>query len=953
MKKIGLIILGITIILQSCILPCFAMEKYINKKNEKFVVESEYTKYIKNSGFKAATQSLGCKAIEFYTNDTTDASVSGIKSYDSEVLIWKSRAGSITYRLEVPESALYNISLEYLPLEYNGLNIEFGLRVDGEYPYELTEKLELPLIWINDGDVKTDLNGNQYAPNQIQLDRFVKRNLYDPDGVIVNDLQFALSQGIHEITIENCSQPIALASIALVSPENVKSYEEVSKDYDQFGYKNYSGKAIIIEGENAKYKTTRSLVAKSDSTSMDVSPNSPIVSMLNYIGSSNWKSPQEELTWEINVKKDGLYQLGFNFKQSTVIDGASYRWLKIDGKTPFREAENIAFNYGTSWQYEVFGVEGKPYLFYLTAGKHTFSLTVTLAEYAEYHKALNKLVADIGEFYLEVVKITGTSPDKNRDYDLFNQINDYEKRLDGFHSDLDELSEQMKMMLGKRGNSFIATVNNMSRVAKYMIDNPYTAQNYLNDFYNQYISLGSWLYEMTSMPLSLDRIVLSAPNDTNSMEKANLFEKLFFGMKRFFFSFTSDYNTLSTKNENGKSLKIWVNWGRDQVMVLNSLIQENFTPKTGISVNLEMTNASLINGMLANIQPDLALQLSRTEPVNLAMRGALYDLSQFDDYEQVLERFGNSASEPYKYKDGVYALPDTQSFYIMFYRKDILGSLGLSIPKTWNEFIETTSVIQRNNLQVYLPYTQITAATTVNTGVGGLNLFASLLQQHGGSFYNSELTKCDLKNATSFKAFTFWTDFYTKYRVPTISSFYNRFRSGTVPLGIEGYTQYTQLMETAPEIKGKWGIALVPGMEKEDGTVDHTVSGSGSGCAIISKSKNKVEAWEFLKWWTSSETQLSYNNNVEAILGSISRTTTATVEAFKKMSWDGDDLEILMEQRSWIKEVPEIPGGYFLSRAIDQAFWEVYNNDENPKDVLTEWTDLTNDEINRKIKEYS
>lgn len=41
MKKIGLIILGITIILQSCILPCFAMEKYINKKNEKFVVEGE------------------------------------------------------------------------------------------------------------------------------------------------------------------------------------------------------------------------------------------------------------------------------------------------------------------------------------------------------------------------------------------------------------------------------------------------------------------------------------------------------------------------------------------------------------------------------------------------------------------------------------------------------------------------------------------------------------------------------------------------------------------------------------------------------------------------------------------------------------------------------------------------------------------------------------------------
>lgn len=954
MRKFSIILMCILIGISSYGLPCFAKEKEIfSKSEETFIVESEYTKYINDSVYDAATQTVECRAVDFYKNDTTDASVSGIEGYDSEVLVWKSQTGSITYRLEVPESALYNISFEYLPLEYNGLNIQFGLKIDGKYPFELSKELELPLIWINDGDVKVDSNGNQYSPNQIQLEEFVKRNLYDPDGIIVDDLKFALSEGIHEITIENCSQPLVLASIGLEVPESVNNYKDVYANYEKLGYKNFSGEAITIEGEDAKYKTTRSLVAKSDSSSMDVSPNSPIVSMLNYIGSSNWKSPREELVWKINVEKDGLYQLGFNFKQSTVIDGVSYRWLKIDGKTPFKEAERITFNYDTSWQYMVFGNEENPYLFYLSAGEHTLSLSVTLAEYAEYHKALNNLVSSIGDFYLEVVKITGTSPDKNRDYDLFNQINDYYDRLEGFYFDLNELAEQMKSMLGKRGNSFIAAVNNMARVTKSMIDNPYTAQNYLNDFYNQYITLGSWLYEMTSMPLSLDRITLSSPNDNTVIEKANIFEKFLFGTKRFLVSFTSDYNTLSSDSKNGKSLKIWVNWGRDQVMVLNSLIQESFTPETGISVNLEMTNASLIKGMLANIQPDLALHLSRTEPVNLAMRGGLYDLSQFEDYEQVIERFGESASEPYKYKNGVYALPDTQSFYIMFYRKDILDSLGLSVPETWDEFIETTSVIQRNNLQVYLPYMQITAATTVNTGVGGLNLFASVLQQHGSSFYNDELTNCDLKNATAFKAFTFWTDFYTKYRVPTVSSFYNRFRSGTVPLGIEGYTQYTQLVEAAPEIKGKWGIALVPGMEKEDGTVDHTVSGSGSGCAILSKSKNKEEAWEFLKWWTSAETQLAYNNNVEAILGSISRTTTATVDAFKQMSWNSDDLEILMEQRAWIKEVPEIPGGYFLSRAVDQAFWEVYNKDENPKDVLTEWTDLTNDEIERKIKEYS
>lgn len=69
---------------------------------------------------------------------------------------------------------------------------------------------------------------------------------------------------------------------------------------------------------------------------------------------------------------------------------------------------------------------------------------------------------------------------------------------------------------------------------------------------------------------------------------------------------------------------------------------------------------------------------------------------------------------------------------------------------------------------------------------------------------------------------------YTKYKLPTTASFYNRFRLGTMPLGIEVYTLYTTLTEAAPEIDGRWGIALVPGTE-QNGTVNHTVSGAGTG----------------------------------------------------------------------------------------------------------------------------
>ena len=288
----------------------------------------------------------------------------------------------------------------------------------------------------------------------------------------------------------------------------------------------------------------------------------------------------------------------------------------------------------------------------------------------------------------------------------------------------------------------------------------------------------------------------------------------------------------------------------------------------------------------------------------------------------------------------------------MFYRKDILDSLGIKVPETWDEFLAATAVLQRNNMNAWIPYTQITTASTVNLGVGGLNMYASILQQFGGNFYNEEKNECNLNSDIALESFSFWTDMYTKYKLPTTTSFYNRFRIGTVPLGIETYTTYTTLADAAPEIEGRWGIALVPGIKKEDGTVDHTVAGSGTGCAIIKTSENKEEAWEFLKWWTRADTQLEYNNNVESILGTIARVTTANLEAFENMSWNEGDIEILLKQRSYIEEIPEVPGSYFVSRSVDQAFWNVTDKGERAKDMLDKWGTIASNEIKRKIKEY-
>ena len=51
-------------------------------------------------------------------------------------------------------------------------------------------------------------------------------------------------------------------------------------------------------------------------------------------------------------------------------------------------------------------------------------------------------------------------------------------------------------------------------------------------------------------------------------------------------------------------------------------------------------------------------------------------------------RFAQDAMVPYTYNDGVYALPLTQTYLMMFYRTDIFEEMNLKVPQTWDELLE-------------------------------------------------------------------------------------------------------------------------------------------------------------------------------------------------------------------------------------------------------------------------
>lgn len=861
--------------------------------------------------------------------------------YNGEkALLWEKGEGGITFEFTAASAGLYNIELTYY-LPESGVEPEIGVMTDGKYPYSELEKAALPREWKNSGAAREDEDGNQLTPEQVESGRYITRRLKDSSGVNTEPYLVSLTAGKHTVTIVSPKQTVAISAIRFVTPEKTEKYRKPTNEKTD-------AETLIIEGEDAAYKSSNTLIPQSDTQDSGMSPASPYKQKLNYIGGSSYNSPNDTLVWEFEVEKSGYYRLALRYKQADVVNGESLRRLKIDGSTPFEECREIRFKYNPRWTVFDFGDEnGEPYYFYLENGKHEISLEVTLGEMSEYYRRLEEVTEALGDEYIGIVKITGDSPDVNRDYELFNQIPELNKRLSEYSEKLSGIISDMQSFTGKLGSQYIAAMKNMKRVIDTMRGRPYTAHQYVKDYYTNYSTLSSWLYDMKNMPLSVDWLELVPSGAETEYTKTGFFGNLIFGAKRLIYSFSADYE--KKPSDNKEQIRLWVNWGRDQTMVLDTLIREDFTAKTGISVKLEQVNASLINGILAGNFPDVSLYMARTDPVNLGIRGALADLTEFDDCGEVLSRFQTGAELPYSYNGALYALPDTQNFFIMFYRRDILENLGLTVPKTWTEFLNTATVIQQNNLEVYVPYTQIVAATTVNGGIGGLHLLPTLMLQNGLSFYNEEQTATALTSPKALSVFKYWTDFYRDYQFVKEADFYNRFRVGTMPLGIAQYSVYLTLYDAAPEIKNRWAVACVPSTDGGNGFV----AGSGTGCGIVKKSKHKAAAWEFLKWWTAADTQVRYSGNVESVLGMLGRPQTSNVEALGALAWNAEDKANILKQWESVREIPEIPGSYYLTRSVDQAFWQVINGKASVKDAVVKQSRVADSEIERKIKEYS
>lgn len=849
---------------------------------------------------------------------------------------------------EVQASGTYFVRMQYKYVTEGRNNVYGFLSVnsttgvdDGEFAFQRE--------YSYDSDFERDIYDNDITPTAEPLSEETENYLYSSNNLYSDRISIDLQSGTNTVGIRHPSE-VTVSAVILEPTENTKSYSRMIAEYRANGAKVYSGEIIKTQAESAKRTSSATLYPISDRSSAITEPIQNGKIRLNTIGGYRWQNVGEYVEWNVEAPEEGLYRLVLRVRQNVISEQTSHRVLMVNGRIPFKEAQDIAIESSDDWNIYTLG-DSEEQLIYLNKGPNTIRLQATLGKMDTVLRGISETLEALNDIYLSLLVIIGSSPDTLRDYKLDEVVPEQLDLLEKQYKALEELTAQLEDYTGS-GNTGVALLKTLLRQMRSMCADCDEIPSKFSYFKSNIGSASTWLTEARKQPLEVDYIAVDAAESQTPKANSSFFSQLWFDVKEFIYSYITDYGSIGElrKNDSDKELRVWVSSGRDQAQTLRNLISSSFLKEHDIPVKVELVTTNLLAATVAGTGPDVVV-LSAPDVFNFAMRKGAYNLEKFSDFSQVKQRFREVSFVPYKYLDGTYALPESINFNVLYYRADLFEQMGLSVPKTWDELLYVSSLLANNNMEVGIPADYMTYLTMVS--------------QAGLDIYSSDGKQCMLSQTKQAEIFGKFTKFYTDYGFLLSYEFQNRFRSGEMPLGIADISMFNTLEVSAPEIRGLWSMTLLPGTVREDGTIDrtslvttntvnitNTTGANGGGAMILSQTDVPEGAWEFLKWWTSDEIQEKYAIEIESLLGGSARYSSANIAAFENSMWTSQYKTVLQEQMKSLDAVPNIPGGYYLSRHLNNAFRKVVYNSKSATDVMYDYVYKIDSEIEKKRNEF-
>lgn len=868
----------------------------------------------------------------------TDGSVSLIKGETAE------------YVIEVEEAGLYELGLSYKPSQDFTNEPTVGIEVNGEIPFNEVSNIALEVTWSLEERSEEDRYNrfnNELLPYSVSNNGWYEHFIDDVNSRYTNPYKFLLKEGTNVVRVTNTSQTLQLGKLYLGNTKENIAYSDYIKSH-----KSVEIKDSLITVQAEKMSNKNNIEAKAAYyKDPAMTPNAYKNTVLNMLDGSSTSHGGSKVTYTFPVEETGLYNITFKYLQNTLNGLTCTKAIYINGEIPFKEFEAYSFPEAQKWVNHTLNKDGNNYFVYLEKGDNTISLETTTAHYNGYIEELYKVMDEINNLGLTITSLTGSNTNQFTDYPilktlptLVDDLNSYADRVDAVYNAIDAMS--------KKEASEISTLQIAAKQLRRLTKNPNKIHLKLSELNSgsgsAYQLIGTTIGILLEQPISFDAIYFSMGNVSIPKARKNFFVNLWFSIQSFFYSFLDERYKVSADNSDD-TLEVWVAQSNLYLDIIQSMVDSEFTKETGIDVKVSILPSSqkIILNNATNTNPDVVLSIDSWEPYNYALRGMLEDLSQYEGFDDVTKNIYSNCFTPVIFEDGVYAIPETQGLNLLFYRKDILEYLDLEAPRTWDDVIHMLPILQSYQMNFFHPLGSDSSYKNYSTTT-------PFIYAYGGEVFSENGMTSVLNDEEVIQAITYMTDLFNIYNLPRqVASFFEHFRSGTLPVGIGSLDMYLQLKYASPELAGQWGIVQIPGFDTDNnGEVESWTTAYGKSSIMFSSSNMKEEAWDFIKWWNSTETQTEYLQNIKMCLGEKYLIIPANVDALEASPWDQEIKTQVTLAAKWSRIPAVLPGSYAVERELSNVWNKVVIDMKDVRVAVGEGIDKVNRELKRKFEEF-
>ncbi|MCL2405193.1 MAG: extracellular solute-binding protein [Defluviitaleaceae bacterium] len=848
----------------------------------------------------------------------------------------------VEFTVTAPATGEYEIWVYYRTDPRQMRATEATLTINGEVTMPEMRRLNFESLWIR-SEPNVDRYDNQIPAMPTAYDGIISKPLQDSAHMRSLPLTFEFTANTYTLNFRSNDGYLSIYDVVLRLPRVIPAYTPA----------NAAGTNIAVIGGQDFFSANSASIRAAGEYTPVLYPYSAERRLLNLMGGGSFTRPGDRVDWQVEIPASGWYYIGFMYRQSAKTDFPVFIDILVNGEVPTQAARAVQLQHSSTFTtMTVPAPSGANQTFWFEQGTHTVSVIIQIEPLSEVYALVDTMLREITDYRTEITRLTGgASPDRHRNFRLEEFLPDVGGTLNSWADMADRALDITLGYSNGRVSSVFAGLGVAKSSLESLAERPHDLPRRLNELsgapYSVTRFLAQVLQDMDNNSVSIDRIVIFQA-DAELPSRPGLFTRVVESIRRFFLSFTR--REFEAGRSNDEVLQVWMARPRPFVELAQQMVDAEFTPATGIQVDIsimpEMNRFAL--AAAAGNAPDVGLSVHYVMPSYLNIRGALADLRQFDNFRDVATRFPEGLFVPGIVEGGVYALPETINFWVMFYRRDIFEQLGIPVPDNMDEVIAILPELQRRSMNFFFP----------TAGMPAMRVFPGtmpLILQRGGGFFGDTIGPSMLDSEASLEGFTFMTDLFTVFNMPIevpFPGFYQEFRTGTLPIGIADVGTYNLLMNAAPELEGLWGIAPFPGLVQPDGTVSRYTTGGDTSSIIFACSDRQAEAWRFLDWWSSDDVQGNYATSLVALYGTTFLWNSANTSAFTQLPIPGEHREVILRQTQYMVEVPWVPGTYMVERELSNAFNAVVINGMNPRRAMDIAVIRIDREVERKLEEF-